>query len=69
MFYSETIVKLYLPNRTELNMGSELFQYFDVYMSSVRSNRTRKIIEILKKFDPTNSIEFDSVRFDIPGKF
>jgi hypothetical protein len=31
-----------------------------IFMSSVRSNRTRKNIEILKKF---GSIRFDSVRF------
>ncbi len=36
-----------------------------IFISSVRSNRTRKNIEILKKFDSLrlNSVRFDSVRY------
>ncbi len=41
-----------------------LIQYFDV-MSSDRSNRTHKNIEILKKFDSTCRIESNSIRSDL----
>jgi hypothetical protein len=93
--YSETLELFSLtePNRIKHGFaGSELFQYFDVFSSSVRSNRTlfyciwmilhdvfdafewflwvRTELEKTSKywknsirFDRTNLIEFDSVRY------
>jgi len=85
--YSETLElsSLTKPNRIKHEFaGSELFQYFDafsssvwsnrtlfyciwiIFMSSIRSNRTRKKIEILKKF---KLIRLNSIWSDIPGNF
>jgi hypothetical protein len=55
--------RTFLAYRTELNVASRGPKF---HVTSC------KIIQILLnrvRFDQTNSIEFDSVRFDIPGKF